>query len=171
LSKSPSHEILRDLFALYSKYGKAEIEKAINELESGDSGRILAKLSRRSLEAFSTKNSDVLGRSRRRSSRDRLEEFLSRLAADDDGKKQIRALVAEIAGGRSLAGPKALGSFATQLGISAGKKIDRLALAQRIGETLAQKSESEIEQYVKLAHQLERRKSSLDEWSKIIVKG
>jgi hypothetical protein len=167
--KDPSVErLLRDLFSLYLKHGRSAFQKAIAALESGEATELILRTSSSMLEAASVDPGIPTKRGSKRSPRDRFEQFQASLSLGGEGK--LTDFLADVAQGRKLTSSKSLRTFASQLSIQTGKKLERFTIAKKIGEVLLSKSAQERERLFAIASDIESRRSSLHEWSKIIVK-
>ena len=169
MSNGRSEQLLRDLFVLLSKYGSEDFKRALEEIESGRITGIL----KRTIELYDNlpKTNQPKKSGNAHTSRDRFYNFHSRLSkGEDELIQKIAAFSREIAEKKRLSNARLLTALANQLEISTARKVERYSLAQRIAERLVELRPDEVEHLLTLASQLDSQKSSLEEWSKIIVK-
>lgn len=168
--------IIRDLLALYQKYNEREISDAIEAIRHGDAFHdllTLATLSRDLASKFpDTKLGPAKPRAKSRNSKDRfntLVETLERRSGEDN--EPIIALIKAIATRQVLQSVGSLREFAELLNVNVpNTKMDRFTVAKKIGETLLDRSPTEREEFFDRAMRFGGERSSLHEWSEIIVK-
>jgi hypothetical protein len=172
MNDSRADKLVRELMALYAKYGAAEFEAAIRSLEAGGPTALIARLAsvagrRRSEPRVSGPRSSS---SKRLKQRQLLDTFVAELESSADGEQQMLAgFVNDIAQRRLLRSPASLREYATSLGISE-RDGDRYKIAIQIGELLAHEAPETRKSHMLLAAQLKNERSSLQQWSDLIVK-
>jgi hypothetical protein len=168
-------KLIRDLFALYSKYGRSAFENAINELQSGRTiERLLHATSatRDALARVSARPRNLhTSNKTRKTPKERLEEFLNNVSkAGTEDAVIIARFVSDIAERRALRTVPSLRQFSERIGITQNSNIDRRILAMKIGERLLEVPPEQRQAYLATGVQSGRESSSLRQWSKIIVK-
>ena len=173
-------ELIRELLGLYAKYGRDKFRRAIAAVKSGHATKDIIALAVLTENAISSQGKETLGKetppepefARKSTSRmERLAPFLSELRAGDPGMVEIAEFVEDIAKGLIVTQGAALSNFARTIGIEVSRsKIDRVAVAQRIGHFLVRSTEIERRDIISTWRR-PTTKSSLQGWTDIIVKG
>ena len=86
MTESRSDRLLRELLALYVRYGEADFQRAVEALESGRAFELVGKIARlRSATVKRIKQPENRASAKElRSSRDRFEDYLSVLRSRSD---------------------------------------------------------------------------------------
>jgi len=171
--------IIRDVLALYRRYDEREIRDAIEAIERGEALRDTLKLAILGQHIYAAASGTRAERQRtpQRSSharaRDNFREMLSRLnESEEKDQRRIAEFLTGIETHQVLQTGALLRDFARGLGITVSdSKVERLAVAKRIGEELLKQPPHEQTRFLEMGRQLGGGKSSLQEWSDIIVKG
>ena len=177
MSQSRADQLVREIFGLYSKYGYSEFERAIKMLESGASVEILLRIMRVAKSAAgSLAHGDNAARrstkNRKKSPRERLAEFISDLPSRAGDQSDVVArFVSDIAERKLLQNAAMLREYSRRLGLPVDAKMDRAIVARKIGDALLIQSQTMRKDSIELAAKLGTEKSSLQEWSDVIVKG
>jgi hypothetical protein len=168
-------KLLRDLFVLYSKYGRAEFEAAIKALESGSAIQMLLRVAASSAETFARivpNEAERRSVTRKRATpKERLDQFIADLLArGDEDSVVVARFVADVAERKALRNAPILREYSRRLGIPLDGKMDRRVLAMKIGEVLLNEPRERRRVHMASGMQFGSEASSLEGWSKIIVK-
>jgi hypothetical protein len=167
--------VIKDLLALYQRYGVEEIEQAIQSLKSGDALREFTDLTldvvKRAERASANRPPRAVS-SNKKSRRDYFSELITEIESKSDPTlNDLIELLKSASRGAVLNDSRSLRQFCARLNIpEGGKKMDRFAILKQIGEVLLAKPLEERADLIELAKRLESRPSSLQGWSDLIVK-
>jgi hypothetical protein len=166
---------MRELFNLYSRYGAAEFERAVEALESGSYTNVLLRTLRATEMAGASVNTrSAMGgpTKKKKQPKEYLAEFVSELSKSrTDESDRIADFVRGIAERRILQNAAVLREYARRLGLPVDGKMDRPTVARKIGEVILSQSSDARRNNVELASKMGAQGSSLQAWSDIIVKG
>jgi hypothetical protein len=161
---------------LYSKYGRAEFEAAIEALESSDAIQMLLRVARRSADTFAKTIPNEAERKsvtrKRTTPKERLDQFVADLSGrGDEDSLVVARFVADVAERKALRNAPILREYSKRLGVPLDGKTDRRLLAVKIGEVLLNEPPDRRRAHMEAGMQFGSEASSLEGWSKIIVKG
>lgn len=168
--------VIRDLLALYQKYDEREISDAIETIRRGEALKDLVTLATMTGEFASkipgTKRRPARSSARSRNSKDRFNALVKTLEGrSGEHNDQIIVLIKAIASRQVLQSAGSLREFSKLLHVGVSNtRVDRFTVAKKIGEALLDRSPLECDEFFKIAMQLGGGRSSLHEWSDIIVK-
>jgi formate dehydrogenase maturation protein FdhE len=175
--KSPKDQrsIIKDILALYQRYGADEIERAVQSLKNGDALREISDLTVNVVRRADQVSPNRLSRaatSRKKSKRDYLSDLIAEIESKSDPtQSDVVELLRAASKGEMLNDGRSLRHFSARLGISeSAKKVDRFTMLKQVGEALLTKAPEERAYLIGFAKSLEGRPSSLQGWSDLIVK-
>jgi hypothetical protein len=175
MSTDRVQKIVRELLAIYLKYGASDFERAIQTLESGEVTSLIARVAS---DVGKVGNRAHLQRTKSSMSRPQMKphtrgfsSFVEQLQKrEGQSAREIADFIEAIVLRKSLRTAVQLREFANFLGLSY-KKQERTVIAKQIAERLINLRPTELQSAMSVAHQLENKRSSLQEWSNVIVKG
>ncbi len=170
-----TQRLVRELLGLYAKYGPAEFSHALEALRTGAATDLLfsavEQVAKVGLPPSSSSDGTLRG-AKKASPRDRFDDFQFHLAMDrkNHAHGELHGFLEQIAERKVLGNPRTLREFAAFLDIPTGVKIERYAIARKIGEQLLPQSETSLREKVQIAHEMSVEQSTLQSWADIIVK-
>ncbi len=170
-----TEKLVRELLALYGKYGQAEFDRAIEEIRSGSTTLAFAHSVEQATRSFEDRGIRSVAPKRKAptaSARERFEDYQYRLmTAGTRQTPELPNLLQGIVDRTILPNPRALRDFAAMLDIPlTSNKIDRYSLARKIGDALLALPDEEATSRIKLAREIGAEPSSLQSWANIIVR-
>lgn len=169
MSEKRSDKLLRELMALYAKYGASEFQAALTSLESGAVTDVLRRaiLSRKSVGAKgSLKKEAETGVSNKR-----LQELVKNLREKGDEKsRNIEIFLDFLATKERFPTNASLRVAAEAIKLKLPIKIDRAGALLLIAEKLEDLSATEVRKLIDYARSDFRSSSSLQAWSDVILK-
>jgi hypothetical protein len=177
MKKNRQAEIIRELLALYQRYDELEVKDAIEMLANGEAFRNFLYLAsqnqhfRARAEGVKPASRIVGTRGRRPTSRDAFRQFIDKLKLDEgEQARDIARFIVAIEQRQILSTNISLLKFARSLDVYVtSKKVDRSAIAKKIGTALLNQSPAERARIYDAANR-HGGPSSLQAWSDIIVK-
>jgi hypothetical protein len=165
--------VIKDLLALYQRYSSEEIEQAALSLKNGEALGEFADLTiQLTKQAARTDAPSRIANRKKKTRREYLDDLISDLEArSDQDAGDLIEFLKSASRGMVLNDVRSLREFVARLDIiEDGTKLDRFASLKRIGEALLAKPIPERAELIELAKHLEKRPSSLQGWSDLIVK-
>ena len=176
--EKPADELVRELLALYARYGANAFEAAITALKDGQAIQRVIDAARGINDvkpAFPTKPTRTASKKKaalRTSPREALAKFVSNLRETGSRREiNVADFVAQISTKGALSSPRALRDFIIMIRLpSPGEKLDRHILAKKIAKRLLELPDHELDEKIKIGHDMSPEASSLMGWSNIIVR-
>jgi hypothetical protein len=166
-----SDKLVRELLALYAKYGAASFQEALSEIESGRISELISRIGRASTQQIERGKTSQRARQGSVSRADKVSRFIVNLRySNDERKRFVGEFAHQVLKKNILVNGRSLATFGSRIGVDAGQKIDRVALIQKISDKLLDMDFDIVKEAVEYSKKIDNQKSSLQEWSKVIVK-
>ncbi len=176
--KSRAQQLLDELLSLYIKYGRDDFINVGRELRQGNlvvsiatAVEALAAAAPRARPIGAARKYGNQVGSIKLSSKETLLQYISILESSGDEKKvSIAVLLKKIMARDVLPSPSALRYYLESAGIPIGQKLDRYRSAKKIADILMELPIEETKSRIQHIEQTKSTRSSLQEWTDIIVK-
>jgi hypothetical protein len=177
--KSRSQQLVSELFSLYHKYGRDAFLNAARELRSRNITEAIAATADALYAASVSKTKwrsgqdkfDSGPKSRKRNSKEVLLQYISELeSSGDQNKVRVASLLKQILRRELLGSSSSLRGYLESIGLSIkAQKLDRYRAAKKIADYLGNLPQDRAKETIAAIEQLKNPRSSLQEWTDVIV--